>query len=77
VPLKTRTNISKKQVGRLTSAERGTNTTAIHCSYVPPAFLLARKTKLSSWWWNHHLGGSKGCTVPSGWMDIDTFQGIF
>lgn len=67
----------QKQVGKLTSAERGQNVTVVCCmsangSYVPPVFLFPRKN-MTQQLMRESPPGSIGFAVPSGWMDTDTF----
>ena len=67
-----------KQVGKLTSAERGQNVTVV-CSmsaagtYIPPAFIFPRK-KMSEVLLNGAPHGSVGYAVDNGWMDCLTFM---
>lgn len=67
----------QKQVGKLTSAERGQNITVVCAmsasgSYVPPAFLFPRKN-MAQQLMRCSPSGSKGFAVPSSWMDAETF----
>ena len=67
-----------KQVGKLTSAERGQNVTVV-CAMnaagvfdVPPAFIFPRKN-MTATLLKGAPHGSTGYAVPSGWMDCETF----
>ena len=66
-----------KQVGNLTSAERGQNVMVVCAmsaveSYVPPAFIFQRKN-MAMTLLHGAPAGSIGFPVPSGWVDSDTF----
>lgn len=67
----------KKQVGVITSAERGHHLTVV-CSfsaagmYVPPAFIFPRKN-MKKELMDNAPAGSVGFTQDHGWMDTNTF----
>src|SRR5688572_25364173 len=68
---------TQRQVGKLTSAERGQNITIVCAmsatgTYIPPAFLFPRKYMAQTLMMGSPPG-SQGYAVPSGWMDCDTF----
>ncbi|XP_067939911.1 uncharacterized protein [Watersipora subatra] len=67
----------KKQVGATSSQERGQLSTmccAINAAgtYIPPFFIFPRKN-MKMCFMNGTLPGSKGCAVPSGYMNSDLF----
>src|SRR6218665_1431343 len=66
-----------KQVGKMTSAERGQNVTIVCAisasrSYIPPDLIFPRKN-MSNALMKGASAGSVGFAVPSGWMDSETF----
>jgi len=67
-----------KQIGKLTSAERGQNITAVCVTNasgvfnVPPAFIFPR-TNMTATLLKGAPPGGVGYAVPSGWMDCETF----
>ncbi|XP_031333945.1 uncharacterized protein LOC116163957 [Photinus pyralis] len=77
VPRKILAQKGKKQVGRIVSAERGFNTTAV-CGisasgfYIPPFFLFARQ-RMNPLLMKGCSAGSQGYANSSGWMDGDHF----
>lgn len=80
VPNRTTKVIAKKgvkQVGKVTSAEKGQTTTLVCAmnaagSFIPPAFIFARKNMNSQLLRNAPVG-SIGLCSDSGWMNADLF----
>lgn len=67
----------RKQVGSLTSAERGSHTTVVCCmgtdgSYVPPCLIFARKN-MKNKLLNHAPPGTLGIAQERGWMTGPVF----
>ena len=67
----------KRQVGAVTSAERGTNTTGVYClsatgRYIPPMLIFKRKRIADALKVGAPEGTAFGCT-ESGWIDSDSF----
>lgn len=67
----------KRQVGATTSAERGTNTTGVHCHsatghFIPPMLIFKRKRMADSLKVDAPNGTVFACT-DSGWIDTDIF----
>ena len=67
----------KRQVGAITSAERGTNTTGVYCQsavghFLPPMLIFKRKRMSDSLKVDAPTGTVFACT-DSGWIDIYTF----
>lgn len=68
----------KKQVGALTSAERGKNVTVVCAAnacghFVPPMFIFPRK-KMNPIFMDHAPSSSKGFVQENGWMTMDLFK---
>ena len=66
-----------KQIGKLTSAERGKTVTAICCmnpfgNFIPPFFIFPRKRRIPVLMNDAPLG-AKGCVSTSGWTDGGIF----
>jgi len=66
-----------KQAGKLTSGERGQNTTVVCCmnaggGYIPPAYIFPR-VNFTDTLMKGAPPGSVGWAVKSGWMDSETF----
>ncbi|CAK8684407.1 unnamed protein product [Clavelina lepadiformis] len=66
-----------KQVGRITSAERGKTITAVCAmsaigNYVPPIFIFPRK-RMAMGLLQDAPSGSRGFASPSGWIDSEIF----
>ena len=65
-------------MGRITSGERGSNTT-VTCAvsatgqYIPPMFIFARK-RMNEALMEGAPPGSAGAASSSGWMEADTFM---
>ncbi|XP_033232106.1 uncharacterized protein LOC117183060 [Belonocnema kinseyi] len=69
--------LGSKQIGRITSAERGTLATlelavSAQGNVVPPFFVFPRK-KFKAHFLNGALIGSAGADNPSGWMTAEIF----
>lgn len=69
--------VGKKQVGSISSAERGTLITALCCcsatgKYIPPALVFPRKKK-NPRYLNGCPPGTLGLVTDSGWISTDTF----
>ena len=67
----------KRQVGAVTSAERGTNTTGVYClsatgRYIPPMLIFKRKRIADALKVGAPEGTAFACT-ESGWIDSDSF----
>ena len=68
----------KKQVGAMTSAERGKNVTVV-CStnacghYLPPFFVFPRK-RMNPIFMDHSTPSSKGFAQENGWMTMELFK---
>ena len=67
----------KKQVGAVTSTERGTNTTGVYCvsatgRYIPPMLIFKRLRMADSLKEGAPAGTAFACT-KSGWIDSDVF----
>lgn len=71
-------NKGKKQVGALTSSERGKNVTVVCATnacghFVPPMFIFARK-KMNPIFMDRAPSSSKGVVQDNGWMTMDLFK---
>ena len=67
----------KKQVGAVTSAERGTNSTGVYCHsatghFIPPMIIFKRKRMAESLKQNAPVGTEFACS-DSGWIDSQIF----
>lgn len=67
----------RKQVGRLTSLERGKNTTLLACvsatgTFIPP-FVVFPRVRMNPTLLNGAFPGTVGFPAKSGWMDADLF----
>lgn len=67
----------RKQVGRLTSLERGKNTTLLACvsatgTFIPP-FVVFPRIRMNPTLLNGAFPGTVGFPAKSGWMDADLF----
>lgn len=67
----------RKQVGRLTSLERGKNTTLLACvsatgTFIPP-FMVFPRVRMNPALLSGAFPGTVGFPYPSGWMDADLF----
>ena len=76
-PSKVISQRGKRQVGAITSAERGTNTTGVYCQsavghFLPPMLIFKRKRMSDSLKVDAPTGTVFACT-DSGWIDIYTF----
>lgn len=76
-PVKIVAREGTKQIGKITSAERGTLVTLMVAvsatgNTVPPLFVFPR-VKYQSYFLNNSPVGSVGCANPSGWMNEDHF----
>src|SRR6218665_2166148 len=68
----------KKQVGSMTSSERGKNVTVVWCTnacghYIPPMFIFARK-RMNPVFVDHAPTASKGFAQDNGWMTMELVQ---
>lgn len=68
----------KKQVGAMTSAERGRNVTVVCATnacghYIPPMFIFPRK-RMNLIFMDHAPPCSKGYAQESGWMTMELFK---
>ena len=66
-----------KQVGRITSLERGKNVTLMACvsalgTFIPP-FMVFPRARMNPQLLTGSLPGTKGFANPSGWMDASLF----
>lgn len=76
-PQKILATTGRKQVGVITSAERGTNTTIVCCvnavgTFVRPMMIFSRKN-MKSELIDEAPPGTLGVAQPSGWMTTDLF----
>lgn len=76
-PQKILATTGRKQVGVITSAERGTNTTVVCCvnaigTFVPPMMIFSRKN-MKNELVDEAPPGTLGVAQPSGWMTTDLF----
>lgn len=67
----------RKQVGRLTSLERGKNTTLLACvsatgTFIPP-FMVFPRVRMNPTLLSNAFPGTVGFPAPSGWMDAELF----
>ena len=67
----------RKQVGRITSLERGKNVTLMACvsamgTFIPP-FMVFPRARMNPQLLKDCLPGTKGYANPSGWMDASLF----
>nr|XP_004209765.2 MFS-type transporter clz9-like [Hydra vulgaris] len=77
-PVKVLAGKGSKQVGRITSAERGTLVTVCCASNaignsIPPLFVFPRVSKFHDYIIKEGPPGCVGFSNPSGWMNSDTF----
>ena len=68
----------KKQVGSMTSAERGKNVTVVCCTnacghYIPPFFIFGRK-RMNPVFMDHAPISAKGFAQENGWMTMELFK---
>lgn len=77
-PSRVISSTGKKQVGCISSAERGQNTTGVYCNsadgtFIPPMLIYKRKRIPDDLTVGAPVGTSFQCT-DSGWMDSPTFE---
>jgi len=68
----------KKQVGSITSSERGKNVTVVCCAnasghFLPPLFVFPRK-RMNPVFMDHAPTSSKGFAQDNGWMTMELFK---
>lgn len=68
----------KKQVGSMTSSERGKNVTVVCCTnacghYIPPVFIFGRK-RMNPVFMDYAPPSSKGFVQDNGWMTMTLFK---